>query len=80
MDWLDARREGLGLEFESEFFAAVQVAMSRPDSFPVDQTGYRPVRLKRFSAVLYFAIENDLVVIAGVFMGGRSEANLQNRG
>ena len=40
MDWLDARRERLGLEFESEFFSAVQVALSRPDSFPVDQTGY----------------------------------------
>ena len=80
IDWLDARRDGLGLEFESEFFAAVESAKSRSESFSVDQTGYRPVRLKRFSAVMYFAVENDLVVIAGVFMGGRSKANLENRG
>ena len=78
-DWLDARRDGLALEFELEFFAAVLTARTRPDSFAADHTGYRPIRLKKYSAVLYFTIELDTVVIAGVFMGGRSEANLKNR-
>ena len=80
MNWLDSRREGLGEEFEFEFLSAVQVARSRPDTFSADQTGYRPVKLKRFSAVMYFTIENNVVVVGGVFMGGRSESQLRNRG
>ena len=80
MDWLDRRRDGLGKEFESEFFSAVQAAKSRPDTFSTDQTGYRPVKLKRFSAVMYFTVEDDVVVVGGVFMSGRSESQLRNRG
>ena len=80
MSWLDAKREDLGLEFETEFFNAVQAATSCPESFAMDQTGYRPVRLKRFSAVMYFIVENDVILIAGVFMGGRSESKLKDRG
>ena len=79
VDWLDSKRAGLGEEFEFEFFAAVQRATQEPASFAMDHTGYRPVRLKRFSAVKYFTTENEVIVIAGVFMGGRSEQNLKNR-
>ena len=78
-DWLETRQVGLSQHFESEFFAAVEIACSRPESFAADETGYRPVRLKRFSAVMYFTIEDDVIVVAGVFMGGRSEAKLKNR-
>jgi len=80
VEWLDERREGLGLEFESAFFSAVRTARSRPESFATDKTGYRPVRLEKFSAVMYFAIEDEVIVVAGVFMGGRSEATLRKRG
>ena len=78
-EWLDARRDQLGLEFETAFFEAVQEARSRPDSFALGQSGYRAIRLKRFSAVVYFSLENDVVIIVGVLMGGRSETNLRNR-
>jgi hypothetical protein len=80
MDWLDTRRAGLGSEFESEFFSAVELVRTRPQAFASDHTGYRPCRLQRFSAVMYFSIENETIVVAGVFMGGRSESNLKNRG
>lgn len=45
------------------------------ESFAADKT----VRLKKFRAVMYFMFESDLVVVAGVFMGGRSETNLKDR-
>ena len=80
VEWLEERRDGLGLEFESAFFSAVQTARSRPESFATDGTGYRPVRLEKFSAVMNFAIEDEVIVVAGVFMGGRSESNLEERG
>ncbi len=78
-EWLDARRDQLGLEFETAFFDAVRLARTRPESFALDQSGYRTIRLKRFSAVVYFSVENDVIVIAGVLMGGRSETNLRDR-
>jgi hypothetical protein len=80
MEWLDEKREGLGDEFETEFFATVNAAKSRPESYSINQTGYRTIPLKRFSAVTYFSIEQDIVVIVGVLMGGRSESNLRGRG
>ena len=80
IEWLDDKQIGLGHEFESEFFAAVNVARTNSTSYAIDQTGYRPIPLKRFSAVMYFSIEQDIIVVAGVFMGGRSETNLRDRG
>lgn len=80
MLWVDERRDGLGDELEAEFYAAVSVVQKRPYSFAADHTGYRPCRLRRFTAVLYYCIESDLIVVMGLFVGGRDESRLQNRG
>ncbi len=45
-----------------------------------DHTDYRPCRLKRFTAVLYFSIDEPFVVVLGLFTSGEDERNLQNRG
>jgi len=52
MAWFDERRVGLGDELEAEFYAAVLVVQDRTYSFAADHTGYRPCRLRRFTAVL----------------------------
>jgi hypothetical protein len=80
MAWMDERRDGLGDELETEFYAAVSVVQDRPLSFAADHTGYRPCRLRRFTAVLYYRIESDVIVVIGLFVGGRDESQLQNRG
>jgi hypothetical protein len=80
MAWMDERRVGLGDELESEFYAAVSVVQDRPHSFAADHTGYRPCRLRRFTAVLYYRIETDVIVVMGLFVGGRDESRLRNRG
>jgi hypothetical protein len=80
MAWMDERRDGLGDELETEFYAAVSVVQDRPLSFAADHTGYRPCRLRRFTAVLYYRIESDVIVVIGLFVGGRDESRLQNRG
>ena len=79
MDWFDLRRDRLGDELETEFYAAVATVRARPLSFAADRTGYRPCRLKRFTAVLYFRIDDDLIVVAGLFVGGRDENRLAGR-
>ena len=80
MAWLDKRRDGLGDQLEAEFYAAVSVVQNRPFSFAADHTGYRPCRLRRFTAVLYYRVESDLIVVMGLFVGGRNESRLQDHG
>lgn len=83
--WLDTRRPGLGSELEEEFYASVAVVRGRPHTFAIDHTGLRPCRLRRFTAVLYFRIEDSLlpdqsiIVVAGLLVGGRDEHCLRHR-
>ena len=80
IDWFDSLRTGLGSEFESEFYAALRRIKASPDSFAPDHTGYRACRLKRFTAVLYYRIDHDLIVVMGLFVNGRDERQLRDRG
>ena len=86
VDWLNSRKPGLGFEFEDEFYATVAVVRGRPYSYAVDHTGLRPLRLRRFTAVLYYEIQESLlpdlsvVVIVGLLVGGRDETCLKYRG
>jgi hypothetical protein len=57
--WFDRTSRGLGDQFESEFFHALERVKDAPELFAPDHTGYRPCRLKRFTAVLYFRIDGD---------------------
>lgn len=84
--WLNSRKSGLGIELEEEFYASVAVVRGRPYSFAIDHTGLRPCRLRRFTAVLYYKIEESLlpdapcIVIVGLLVGGRDETCLKYRG
>jgi hypothetical protein len=72
--------------FRGEFYASVAAVRGRPYSFSVDHTGLRPLRLRRFTAVLYYKIEESLIpetpliVILGLLVGGRDEQCLRYRG
>jgi hypothetical protein len=80
MEWLDERRSGLGDELESEFFASISVVRDRPHSFAADENGYRPCRLKRFNAVLYYRIETDCILVVGLLVNGQDYSRLAGRG
>jgi len=80
IDWFDCISIGLGEEFEAEFYIALERVKENPELFAPDHTGYRPCRLRRFTAVLYFRIDEPLVVIVGLFTSGEDEGNLQKRG
>lgn len=79
MDWLDERQSGLGGQLEREFFAVVEVVRERPFAFASDQAGYRPCRLERINAVLYFLIIADCVVIVGLLVAGQDTTRLAGR-
>lgn len=80
IDWFDRIATGLGDAFEAEFYHALERVKANPELFAADHTGYRPCRLKRFTAVLYFRIDEPIVVVVGLFTSGENEGALQNRG
>ncbi len=71
---------GLGDEFETEFYSALARVESNPLLFAADATWYRPCRLKRFTAVLYYRASDELIVLTGLFVNGRDERRLNERG
>ncbi len=80
IDWFDRISIGLGEMFEEEFYCALERVKVNPELFAADHTGYRPCRLKRFTAVLYFRIDEPFIVVVGLFTSGEDERDLQNRG
>ena len=80
IEWFDKIALGLGDEFESEFYFALERVKQNPDLFAADHTGYRPCRLKQFTAVLYFRLDGDLLIVVGLFTSGQDESVLRNRG
>ena len=80
IDWFDRISTGLGEMFEAEFYRALERIKANPELFAADNTSYRPCRLKRFTAVLYFRIDEPFVVVVGLFTSGEDERDLRNRG
>jgi hypothetical protein len=80
IDWFDRISNGLGEKFEAEFYLALERAKENPEMFAADHTGYRPCRLKRFTAVLYFRIDEPFILVVGLFTSSEDESKLQDRG
>jgi len=79
IEWFDSISPGLGDQFESEFYNALERIKQEPRLYAANDTGYRPCRLKRFTAVLYFRIDADALVVVGLFTSGEDESVLKNR-
>lgn len=61
-------------------YLALERVKTNPEMFAADHAGYRPCRLKRFTAVLYFRIDGLFIVVVGLFTSGKDERNLKDRG
>jgi|JI9StandDraft_2_1071091.scaffolds.fasta_scaffold93534_4 hypothetical protein len=79
-DWYDKKREGLGSEFVQIFFEVVNALPHSVMHSSVDETGYRPKRMPRFTAVIYYDLMDSEIVVVGVLVNGRSTSILGGRG
>jgi hypothetical protein len=77
--WFEKISAGLGDQFELEFYRALDRIKSDPYLFAPDHTGYRPCRLKRFTAVVYFRIDEEVIIVMGLITSGEDERNLIDR-
>jgi len=63
--WYESQRAGLGEEFLSAVQAALQNAVSGPQSYPLVHRDKRRVLLRRFPySLIYRLVENQVVVVA----------------
>jgi hypothetical protein len=53
-DWYEKKRDGLGDEFADLFFTIARGLPNVSLHHSVDETGYRPIRMPRFTAVIYY--------------------------
>ena len=79
-DWYDEKRDGLGDEFADLFFTIARSLPTVSLHHPIDETGYRPIRMPRFTAVIYYDLTESQIVIVGVLVIGRSSSALRTRG
>ena len=69
VNWYNERRDGLGDEFESLVYKTIETLPMRMTHPARDRTGHHPLRLSRFTAVLYYDTRHDEIVVAGLLVG-----------
>jgi hypothetical protein len=79
-DWYAEKREGLGYEFVKLFYDTVKKLLESSLYSPIDETGYRPKRMPRFTAVIYYDVKGSDLVVVGLLVNGRSASGLRRRG
>lgn len=66
-EWYESRSRGLGRRFVEATMMTVRRVCGSPTSFPVAQDAVRSARVFGFPYSLYFADEQDMVVVYAVF-------------
>jgi hypothetical protein len=79
-DWYDGKSAGLGDEFADIFFSTVRSLPGVSLHHAIDETGYRPIRMPRFPAIVYYDLSNSEIVVVGLLVNGRSASALKSRG
>lgn len=79
-DCYEEKRVGLGDEFVDLFFTIASGLPSVALHCSIDETGYRPKRMPRFTAVIYYDITDSGIVVVGMLVNGRNSSNLKGRG
>lgn len=77
--WYENERPGLGIEFLSELRAAYNRIAQGPLKYQHLRSGLRSALLRRFPYAVYFAREDDVVVIVAVLHASRDPAEWQRR-
>jgi toxin ParE1/3/4 len=77
--WYEARRPGLGGEFEAEVVTAIEAAAEQPMRFPRMLREVRCARVRRFPYSVFFLPESTRIVVPSVFHARRRPSIWQAR-
>ena len=77
--WYENEQIGLGLEFLDELRATYNLIVDGPFKYPHLRSNIRRALLKRFPYAVFFAIENEVIVVVAVLHTSRNPAEWQRR-
>lgn len=81
--WYETKASGLGEEFLRMFYACAGDIPRKPLLYPKVHNEFRRCLLRRFPYAVYFTINNEQIIVAGLFHGARDprevKSMLQNR-
>jgi plasmid stabilization system protein ParE len=77
--WYENEQTGLGLEFLDELRAAYDRIVDGPFRFPQLRLTTRRALLKRFPYAVYFAVDDETIVVLAVLHTSRDPAEWQRR-
>lgn len=78
IEWFESILKGLGDQFEFEFFKCVDRIKNGPLSFAQNESGFRACRLKRFTAIVYFRIDGNRIVIVRLLVNGKQDKSVED--
>ena len=81
--WYETKSRGLGEDFLRMFYACANEISWNPLLYPKVYQDFRRRLLRRFPYAIYFTLENEQVIVFGIFHCARNpqaiNAELQNR-
>jgi toxin ParE1/3/4 len=78
-EWYEARRTGLGAEFEAQVDAAIADVADNPHRHPRVHGDVRRLLVRRFPYAVFFIIEQQEVVILAIFHCARDPSTWMTR-
>jgi plasmid stabilization system protein ParE len=78
-DWYERRVPGLGVNFLTAVDVAVESILTNPFQYPLIYRSVHRALMRRFPYQVLFLVEQDLVIIIGVFHGARDPKRWQER-
>jgi plasmid stabilization system protein ParE len=78
-DWYERELAGLGLEFLDELRRAYDQIVAGPFKYPKLRSNTRRTLLKRFPYAVYFAVDNEIIIVLAVFHTSRDPESWQRR-
>ena len=76
IEWYGRVSANLGDQFEVEFYQAIDRIVENPESFAENSSGFRPCLTKRFTSVVYFRIDEKVIVIVRILVNGREDQSV----
>ncbi len=77
--WYEAKSQGLGEEFLRIFYASASEITRNPLLYPKVYNEFRRCLLRRFPYAIYFMIENDQIIIFGLFHCARDPRSIRTK-
>jgi plasmid stabilization system protein ParE len=79
LEWYENERPGLGLDFLDELRATYDRIAAGPLKYQELRGGIHRTLLRRFPYAVYFAVEQNVVVVTAVLHASRDPAEWQRR-